>query len=309
MIYTVTFNPSIDCFYRLPDFRTGNVNRAEEEYYYPGGKGLNVSMMLHECNISTTALGFLAGSTGHAIQKMLDETGCPTDFIFIKNGFSRINTKLHTGQETEINGIGPLPSSEDLNRLKEKLQQLKKGDTLVLSGSIPHKLSDDTYFTIMQALAPKEINTVVDTTGELLLHSLQARPFLIKPNLQELADLFHTSLHTREEIIKTAEKLQQMGARNVLVSMAGDGAILLTDDKKIYKQNVPKGTVVNSVGAGDAMIAGFLAGFLQSNDYIHGLRLAAATGSATAFSHHLANYHAVEKMLELLPETKTLSAF
>lgn len=303
MIYTVTFNPSIDCVYTLREFREGRVNRAVKESYYPGGKGLNVSAVLRGLSVPTTALGFLAGITGNAISDMLRELKCPCDFIFVKDGMSRINTKLYAEKESEINGIGPLPSDDDLSALKEKLQKLQKEDVLILSGSVPSSLSSSVYLSLIKALPHKEIKVVVDGCGELLLHSLNANPFLIKPNLDELSALFETSFQNTDEIIEAAKKLMLLGAENVLVSMAGDGSVLITKEQKIYVQHPPQGRVINSVGAGDSMIAGFIAGYLDKNDYVYALRMGTAAGAATAFSAHLADSEKIKKLLKQLPDT------
>lgn len=301
MIYTVTFNPSLDYVIRVDDLTLGNVNRTTKEAIFPGGKGVNVSVMLSNLGISSTALGFIAGFTGEQLKKMLTEFGCDTDFIELKEGLTRINVKINSNEESEINGQGPDISNAAIEQLFEKLQNLKEGDILVLAGSIPNTLPENIYEIIMEKLQEKGIRVVVDATKELLLNVLKYHPFLIKPNNHELGEMFGVTLNSDEEIITYAKKLQEKGAENVLVSMAGDGAILITEDGAIYKGLPPKGKVVNSVGAGDSMVAGFLTGFLNTGDYEKAFRLGIATGSATAFLAWLATK---EDVVSLLKEDK-----
>lgn len=301
MIYTVTFNPSLDYVIQVDDLTLGNVNRTTKEAVFPGGKGVNVSVMLSNLGISSTALGFIAGFTGEQLKKMLTEFGCDTDFIELKEGLTRINVKINSNEESEINGQGPDISNAAIEQLFEKLQNLKEGDILVLAGSIPNTLPENIYEIIMEKLQEKGIRVVVDATKELLLNVLKYHPFLIKPNNHELGEMFGVTLNSDEEIITYAKKLQEKGAENVLVSMAGDGAILITEDGAIYKGLPPKGKVVNSVGAGDSMVAGFLTGFLNTGDYEKAFRLGIATGSATAFLAWLATK---EDVVSLLKEDK-----
>lgn len=301
MIYTVTFNPSLDYVIQVDDLTLGNVNRTTKEAIFPGGKGVNVSVMLSNLGISSTALGFIAGFTGEQLKKMLTEFGCDTDFIELKEGLTRINVKINSNEESEINGQGPDISNAAIEQLFEKLQNLKEGDILVLAGSIPNTLPENIYEIIMEKLQEKGIRVVVDATKELLLNVLKYHPFLIKPNNHELGEMFGVTLNSDEEIITYAKKLQEKGAENVLVSMAGDGAILITEDGAIYKGLPPKGKVVNSVGAGDSMVAGFLTGFLNTGDYEKAFRLGIATGSATAFLAWLATK---EDVVSLLKEDK-----
>lgn len=301
MIYTVTFNPSLDYVIQVDDLTLGNVNRTTKEAIFPGGKGVNVSVMLSNLGISSTALGFIAGFTGEQLKKMLTEFGCDTDFIELKEGLTRINVKINSNEESEINGQGPDISNAAIEQLFEKLQNLKEGDILVLAGSIPNTLPENIYEIIMEKLQEKGIRVVVDATKELLLNVLKYHPFLIKPNNHELGEMFDVTLNSDEEIITYAKKLQEKGAENVLVSMAGDGAILITEDGAIYKGLPPKGKVVNSVGAGDSMVAGFLTGFLNTGDYEKAFRLGIATGSATAFLAWLATK---EDVVSLLKEDK-----
>lgn len=298
MIYTVTFNPAIDYVVRVEDFSLGQVNRSSREEIQFGGKGINVSVMLNHLGTDSCALGFLAGFTGKAIEDGLHRMGIRTDFIHLSQGMTRINVKLKAKEETEINGQGPGISQADFQKLLEQVALLRPGDTLVLAGSIPQSLPDDVYERIIQSLAGKDIQVVVDATRDLLCHVLKYQPFLIKPNHIELGEIFDRTLHTDEEIRECASLLQQRGARNVLVSMAGDGAILLDETGAFHKIAAPKGEVKNSVGAGDSMVAGFLAGYLQSRDYETALRTGAAAGSATAFSEGLAQRDEVQALLD-----------
>lgn len=298
MIYTVTFNPAIDYVVRVEEFSLGQVNRSSREEIQFGGKGINVSVMLNHLGTDSCALGFLAGFTGKAIEDDLHRMGIRTDFIHLSQGMTRINVKLKAKEETEINGQGPGISQADFQKLLKQVALLQPGDTLVLAGSIPQSLPDDVYERIIQSLAGKDIQVVVDATRDLLCHVLKYRPFLIKPNHIELGEIFDRTLHTDEEIRECASLLQQRGARNVLVSMAGDGAILLDETGAFHKIAAPKGKVKNSVGAGDSMVAGFLAGYLQSRDYETALRTGAAAGSATAFSEGLAQRDEVQALLD-----------
>ena len=298
MIYTVTFNPAIDYVVWVEEFSLGQVNRSSREEIQFGGKGINVSVMLKHLGTESCALGFLAGFTGKAIEDDLHRMGIRTDFIHLSQGMTRINVKLKAKEETEINGQGPEISQADFQKLLEQVALLQPGDTLLLAGSIPQSLPDDVYERIIQSLAGKDIQVVVDATRDLLCHVLKYRPFLIKPNHIELGEIFDRTLHTDEEIRECASLLQQRGARNVLVSMAGDGAILLDETGAFHKIAAPKGEVKNSVGAGDSMVAGFLAGYLQSRDYETALRTGAAAGSATAFSEGLAQRDEVQALLD-----------
>ena len=288
MIYTVTFNPAIDYVIRMEHFCAGEVNRTSSEEIQFGGKGINVSNVLKNLGVPSCALGFVAGFTGKALEDALHKSGVDTDFIHLNNGMTRINVKLKAECETEINGQGPSIGTEELQQLFDKLEQLKQGDILVLAGSIPHSLPSDIYEKIMQRMEGKDIMVVVDATQDLLCNVLKYKPFLIKPNHIELGEIFGVQLHSDEEIVEAAQKLQQQGARNVLVSMAGAGAILLDENGTHHKISAPKGTVKNSVGAGDSMVAGFLSGYLESGDYAVALKMGTATGSATAFSDGLA---------------------
>ncbi|CVI72588.1 Tagatose-6-phosphate kinase [Clostridiales bacterium CHKCI001] len=298
MIYTVTFNPAIDYVVRMDQFILDTVNRTIAEEIYYGGKGINVSTVLKELGQDSVALGFIAGFTGNEIAQGLKEQGIQTDFICLKEGMSRINVKIKAQQETEINAQGPHIDASALDTLFKKLDLLKEGDVLILAGSIPSSMPEDSYEQIMKRLDKKGILTVVDATQNLLVNVLKYHPFLVKPNNHELGEIFHTVLKTSDEIIEAAKKLQQMGARNVLISMAGDGAILVDENGEIHQIGVPKGTVQNSVGAGDSMVAGFVAGYLEKKDYLYALRLGTASGSATAFSKGLAVKEEIERLLQ-----------
>ena len=288
MIYTVTFNPSLDYVVGLDKFIPGTVNRAASEHIYPGGKGINVSVMLSHLGYESRILGFSAGFTGRSLQDMLKYHGCPPDFIEVKEGQTRINVKLNAGEETEINGQGPTITGQDMEKLYQKLDILQRGDWLVLAGSIPGSVPRDVYERIIERLYKKGVHCIVDAEKELLMDVLKYKPFLIKPNHHELEEMFGKELKIQEEIIRHARLLQEMGAVNVLVSMDAEGAVLATGSGEIYQRNAPKGRVVNSVGAGDSMVAGFLAGYLQTGDYEKALELGVAAGSATAFTSWLA---------------------
>ncbi len=301
MIYTVTFNPSLDYVVDVERFQEGMVNRTKREQIYPGGKGVNVSMVLKNLGCANTALGFVAGFTGAHIEKLLKEQGVSTDFIEVTEGCSRINVKLRSSAETEINGQGPAITSENIKRLYQKLDYLTQDDILVLAGSIPDAMPASIYMDIMKYLELPRV--VVDATKELLRNVLPYRPFLIKPNHHELAELFATTIDDKAEVIQYARKLQEMGAQNVLVSMAGDGAILIDENGNVYKQPAPVGTVINSVGAGDSMVAGFLAGYLETGDYGKAFLMGLCSGSASAFSETLATRAEVETLLKNLEKT------
>lgn len=294
MIYTVTFNPSLDYIVSVDDFRLGLTNRTTSELLLPGGKGLNVSMVLGNLGIENTALGFVAGFTGAEIVRRIEKMGVKSDLIPIDNGVSRINLKLKSIEGTEINGCGPEISGENVKKLMEKLDILKTGDVLVLAGSIPNSMPDDIYKRIMERLAGHDIMIVVDATKDLLIHVLEYHPFLIKPNNYELGEVFGIELKTREEVVPYAKKMQEMGAVNVLVSMAGEGAVLAAGDGSVWDMPAPKGKLVNGVGAGDSMVAGFLAGWMEKQDYGHAFCMGVAAGSASAFSEMLATREEVE---------------
>ena len=301
MIYTVTFNPSLDYIVRLDNFTAGEINRVNYEQVLAGGKGINVSIVLKNLGHDNAALGFVAGFTGEEIKRQLKEFGVTSDFVQLDEGFSRINVKAKAKTETEINGQGPDISEAKQAELFAQLDKLVEGDTLVLAGSIPKTLPDDIYQRIMARLDGKGIRIVVDAEKKLLLNVLQYHPFLIKPNNHELGDMFGVKLTTDEEIITYAKKLQEKGAQNVLISMAGDGAILLTAEGKSFKCPAPKGKLVNSVGAGDSMVAGFITGYMESDgDFETAFHWGVATGSASAFSENLATRPEVEALLKTI---------
>lgn len=298
MIYTVTLNPSIDYLVSVPDFRTGMTNRTASEQLLPGGKGINVSIVLKNLGIPSTALGFAAGFTGDEIIRRLEESGIQPAFIRLSQGFSRINFKLKSIEGTEINGQGPKISPGEAGQLTERLSRLKDGDILFLSGSIPASMPADTYRNILADLKDRTIQTVVDASGELLLKVLEYGPFLIKPNHHELGGLFGLELKTKEAVIPCGRKLQSLGARNVLISMAGDGAVLIAENGDLFTADAPDGTLKNGVGAGDSMAAGFMAGWMESGDYAHAFCMGVAAGSASAFSDNLATGEEIRKLYE-----------
>ncbi len=301
MIYTVTFNPALDYIVRLDSFAAGGINRVNYEQVLGGGKGINVSIVLANMGIKSTALGFIAGFTGEEIKRQLITQNVDFDFVQLPEGFTRINVKVKADVETEINGQGPNISEAKQQELFDQLDKLQEGDTLVLAGSIPNTLPDDIYERIMGRLQGKGIRIIVDATKKLLMNVLKYNPFLIKPNNHELGEMFGVTLKTDEEIITYAKKLQEQGAQNVLISMAGDGAILLTAEGKSYKSPAPKGKLVNSVGAGDSMVAGFITGYTESNgDFKQAFYMGVATGSASAFSENLATRTEVEALLKTI---------
>lgn len=296
MIYTVTLNPSLDYFLSVEHFSIGKTNRSTEEVYRPGGKGINVSWVLHNLGLESTALGFLAGFTGQEIKRQMESTGITTDFIELPRGMSRLNVKIKQMDATEINASGPVLSEENLNQLRQKLAVLKKGDILILSGSLPGSVTTDIYKTLMEEVQGKEIPVIVDAIGDALLKTLPLHPFLIKPNHQELSELFCVELTTREQVIPYAKKLQEQGARNVLVSLGGAGAVLLDQNGMVHESDVPRGKLINAVGAGDSMVAGFLTGYLEKQDMEHAFCMGVAAGSASAFSEGLADRETVEQL-------------
>lgn len=296
MIYTVTFNPSLDYIVSMDGFEMGMTNRTTGEQMFPGGKGINVSIVLNNLGIRNTALGFTAGFTGEQIEKEIRNMGLLTDFIRVGKGISRINVKLKDYDGTEINGMGPDIDEDSVEQLFGKLDGLRDGDVLVLAGSIPKCLPDSIYRDILERLQGKGIRFVIDATKDLLLNVLQYRPFLIKPNNHELGEIFGVALHTREEVVPYAGRLQEKGAGNVLVSMAGQGAVLLDETGGVHMLAAPEGKLVNAVGAGDSMVAGFLAGWMEKQDYEYAFRMGISAGSASAFSEMLATGKEVEQV-------------
>ena len=296
MIYTVTFNPSLDYIVSVNDFQLGLTNRTDSELILPGGKGINVSTILMNLGIDSTAFGFAAGFTGEEIIREVEAMGIRSDFIKIDSGISRINLKLKNIDGTEINGSGPEISEEKIEELLRKLDILGEGDILVLAGSIPASMPADMYSTIMERL--QHVTFIVDATKDLLINVLKYKPFLIKPNNHELGELFDVKLTTREEVIPYGKKLQKQGARNVLISMAGEGAVLVAEDGSVYEAPAPKGTLVNAVGAGDSMVAGFTAGWIEKKDYRHAFYMGVSAGSASAFSEYLATKEEIMDLYE-----------
>ena len=298
MIYTVTLNPSIDYVINLEHLDTGHVNRVNSEHVYPGGKGINVSRILKTLGHDNVATGFVSNFTGDFIINSLTDLDIKSDFIKLDNGFTRINVKIKSDEETEINGSGPHISDEKLKELFDKLNELKEDDILILAGSIPSTLKEDLYEKIMDHVKEYNVKVVVDATKNLLLNVLKYNPFLIKPNNHELEEMFDVKLESMDDIAAYGKKLQEMGAKNVLVSMGKGGALLITEDKEVLISNVPNGKVINSVGAGDSMVAGFISGYTNSNSYEEALRLGSASGSATAFSSDLANKDLIDKLIK-----------
>lgn len=297
MIYTVTFNPSLDYIVSVKDFRPGMTNRTSSELMLAGGKGINVSIVLGNLGIKSTALGFIAGFTGDEIVRRLHNGGINSEFIKINDGISRINIKLKSIDGTEINGQGPHIDSSHIEQLMNRLRRLESGDVLVLAGSIPAGISDNIYKDIMDMLKDKGVQIVVDATSRLLTNVLEYNPFFIKPNQHELGDIFNLTLNTQEEVIPYALELKKMGAVNVCVSMGGKGAILVADDGNVYKAKAPDGILKNSVGAGDSLVAGFLSGWIEKKDYEYAFRKGVATGSASAFSERLATNGEVNDLI------------
>lgn len=300
MIYTVTLNPSLDYFLSVEHFAIGKTNRSNEEVYRPGGKGINVSWVLHNLGLESIALGFLAGFTGQEIKRQMETTGIATDFIELPGGMSRLNVKLKQMDATEINASGPILSEKNLEELRKKLSALTQGDILILSGSLPGSVTTDIYKDLMEEVDGKGIPVIVDAIGDALLKTLPLHPFLMKPNHQELSELFDVELSTREQVIPYAGKLQEWGAQNVLVSLGGAGAVLLDQNGVVYESEVPRGKLINAVGAGDSMVAGFLAGYLEKQDFAHAFLMGMAAGSASAFSEGLADRATVEQLYQQL---------
>lgn len=305
MIYTVTFNPSLDYVVHMKQFTAGHINRVEEEQVYPGGKGINVSLVLGNLGIPSKMLGFVAGFTGREIERLAEAYGGCCDFIMLESGYSRINLKISAAEETAVNGVGPAIPEHQLNTLMNQIDGTADGDTLVLAGSIPSSLPDNMYEQIMQRMAGRSVRIVVDATGDLLKKVLPYRPFLVKPNQSELGELFGMTLRTDEEIRACAEQVQAMGAKNVLVSLGGDGALLVGEDKHVYRMLSPKGKLMNSVGAGDSMVAGFLAGFDSSGgDLCEALKMGVSAGSASAFHEWLAAKDDIAEVYRSLPSIR-----
>ena len=297
MIFTVTLNPSIDYVVRLDKLTNGITNRTTSEEYYLGGKGINVSCVLAELGLDSTAYGFVAGFTGEAIEKGIRNDRIITDFIKLKHGISRINIKIKAGEETEINCQGPHIDDSELERLLQKIDRIASGDTLVIAGSIPNTMPDDVYERMLERISRKDVKIVVDATKQLLVNSLKYKPFLIKPNRQELSEIFGTEVKTEDDIEKYAKELQKMGARNVLISLGGEGAMLIDENGEKHKAGVLKEKVINTVGSGDSMVAGFVAGYEKEHSYPYALKLGSVCGNATAFLSGLATREKIDELL------------
>ena len=296
MVYTVTLNPALDYVMKLKALRTDDINRTDGEEIYYGGKGINVSVILTQLGIPNTALGFLGGFTGKKLEEMLKNDNVSCDFNYLKNGDTRINVKIKADKEIDLNACGPEITKEDMQSFLKKLDGIKSGDNLILAGSIPNTLPDDIYEQILERVGDRNINCVVDATGDLLKNVLKYKPFLIKPNHHELGDLFSVQIKSDDDIVKYSKKLQEMGAKNVLVSMAKDGAMLTDENGCVHKIGNAKGKLINSVGCGDSMVAGFTAGYIKTADYSYALRLGSACGNATAFSEKLATREEIERV-------------
>lgn len=297
MIYTLTLNPAIDYVLSAENFEIGKINRSNFENIYFGGKGINVSLILSELGIKSVATGFVAGFTGEALIKGISSENIKCDFVKVQKGITRINVKIRHGVETDINAVGPMTEDSDIAELFEKLDNLTKGDFLILSGSVPSSLPKDIYEKIIQRLKSKGVVFLIDATGELLVSTLKYNPFLIKPNREELGEIFSVEINNTEDVLKYAKELQKMGAKNVLVSRGKDGAVLLDENGKEFVISACKGTAVDSVGAGDSMLAGFVAGYFLNKDFDYALKLATASGSATAFTYGLAKRQDIEKLM------------
>ena len=298
MIYTITFNPALDYISKVDNFEIGKINRTKEEKVLPGGKGLNVSTVLKNLGFQSTALGFIAGFTGKELKTEIEKYGIQTDFIEVKEGITRINVKISSDVETALNGNGPIITEEDIEKLLEQISRFNNEDIVILAGNIPKGIKNNIYEIICSKLEKNGVTFVVDSTKELLINVLKYKPFLIKPNKEELEETFKEKIETNEDIVKHAEKLQDMGARNVLISLGGDGAILITDTKEVYYSKAPKGKVLNTVGSGDSMVAGFIAGYQKNRDYNEAFKMGIAAGSASAFSMNLATLPEVKSLLK-----------
>ena len=305
MIYTITFNPALDYITQVENFKTGEINRTKTETILPGGKGLNVSIVLKNLGIENTALGFVAGFTGEELIKKLEAQGVKTDFVKVKDGITRINVKISSlnnnkVEETALNGMGPQITKENIDELLKKISNMIASDFVILSGNIPKNLENNIYEKICKILKEKGITFIVDSTQDLLINVLKYNPFLIKPNKEELEETVKCNIHTKEDIINSAKTLQEMGAQNVLVSLGNDGAILITKEGETYFSEAPKGQVINTVGAGDSMVAGFLAGYYKTKDYEYALKMGVSAGSASAFSVNLATKEEVDSIFNQL---------
>lgn len=300
MVYTITLNPALDYVMKVGKLRYDDINRSKSEEIYYGGKGINVSVILTRLGVHNKALGFVAGFTGRKLEQMLVDEGIDCDFNRLSNGQTRINVKIKADTELDVNASGPDISEDDIKNLMDKLDDIGENDYLVLAGSIPSTLPDDIYERILSRLQSRGVNFIVDATGDLLKKALPYKPFLVKPNHHELGDLFGVETKTEEDIVKYARKVQEMGARNVLVSRAKDGATLIDENSNVTTFANVDGELVNSVGCGDSMVAGFVAGYINKKDYAYALKLGAACGNATAFSEELATADEIKKVFEIM---------
>lgn len=300
MVYTITLNPALDYVMKVGKLRYDDINRSKSEEIYYGGKGINVSVILTRLGVHNKALGFVAGFTGRKLEQMLVDEGIDCDFNRLSNGQTRINVKIKADTELDVNASGPDISEDDIKDLMDKLDDIGENDYLVLAGSIPSTLPDDIYERILSRLQSRGVNFIVDATGDLLKKALPYKPFLVKPNHHELGDLFGVETKTEEDIVKYARKVQEMGARNVLVSRAKDGATLIDENSNVTTFANVDGDLVNSVGCGDSMVAGFVAGYINKKDYAYALKLGAACGNATAFSEELATADEIKKVFEIM---------
>ena len=298
MIYTITFNPALDYISQVDDFAIGKINRTKTEEILPGGKGLNVSTVLRNLGIESTAFGFIAGFTGEELKRNIEQRGIKTDFIKVEKGITRINVKISSKEETALNGNGPYITEKDIEELLKKIDNIKSEDKVILAGNVPKCINNNIYEIICKKLENNKVTFIVDATKELLMNVLKYRPFLIKPNKEELEETFNEKIENKEDIVIHAKKLQDMGAQNVLISLGGEGAILVTTENKEYFLNAPKGKVLNTVGAGDSMVAGFIAGYEKNGDFEQAFKMGIATGSASAFSMNLATAEEVANLLK-----------
>ena len=298
MIYTITFNPALDYISQVDNFAIGKINRTKTEKILPGGKGLNVSTVLRNLGIESTALGFIAGFTGEELKRNIEQRGIKTDFIKVEKGITRINVKISSKEETALNGNGPYITEKDIEELLKKIDNIKSEDKVILAGNVPKCINNNIYEIICKKLENNKVTFIVDATKELLMNVLKYRPFLIKPNKEELEETFNEKIENKEDIVIHAKKLQDMGAQNVLISLGGEGAILVTTENKEYFLNAPKGKVLNTVGAGDSMVAGFIAGYEKNGDFEQAFKMGIATGSASAFSMNLATAEEVANLLK-----------
>jgi 1-phosphofructokinase len=305
MIYTVTLNPCLDYIVSVPDFRSGRVNRAKFDRIVPGGKGINVSYVLNILKEENLALGFVAGFTGDELRRLMDRDGIHNNFVEIQGGYSRIDVQMMHGPESSINGVGPKMTPQDLDKLSEQLQGMEDGDILVLSGASPRGARDTVYADLLRTIPDKDIQVVVDAKGPLLLNTLKYHPFLIKPNRQEIIDIFYAKPDSIEDIIKYAKNLQAMGARNVLVSLSAEGAVLITEDGNVYRHSAMSGEIRNTVGCGDSMIAGFIAGYTRNEDMVEAFQYSLAAASANAFNDGRGSYEEIQDLLKILQNEMT----